>query len=176
MKVTVIGAHPRPWGSLWMAGGQPPAAGPIQSKQAPWRQVPSQLCAESGGYSLVMSSLVVFSSNIQRLAVFYEIVLDAKPLNEPSGDIRLVNDRDEVLIHSIPKETAKDIEINSPPTPRENSPLKPVFDVVSLEHALGGVEAMGGVVTSRGFTLDGLTRRDVLDPDGNIIQLRCGIS
>jgi hypothetical protein len=120
-----------------------------------------------------MSSLVVFSVDVHRLAMFYEVVLGAKPLVEPSGDIRLINERDEVLIHSIPKKIAKDIAITSPPAPRDNSALKPVFDVVSLESALGSVEATGGVVTSRGFSLDGLTRRDVLDPDGNVIQLRC---
>ena len=123
-----------------------------------------------------MSSLVVFSINVRRLAEFYEIVLGAKPLTEQSGDIRLINDRDEVLIHSIPKSIAKNIEISSPPAPRENSPFKPVFDVASLEIALKSVEAMGGVVTSRAFSLDGLTRHDVLDTDGNVIQLRCRIS
>jgi predicted enzyme related to lactoylglutathione lyase len=128
------------------------------------------------GYSLEMSSLVVFSINVRRLAVFYETVLGVERLDESSGDIRLINERDEVLIHSIPEKIAKDIEITSPPAPRENSPLKPVFDVVSLERALGSVEATGGVITGRGFSLDGLTRRDVLDPDGNVIQLRCRIS
>jgi len=135
--------------------------------------VAGQLCFEINGYSLEMSALVVFSVDVRRLATFYEIVLGAEPLDEPSGDIRLINERDEVLIHSIPKKIAKDIEITSPPTPRDNSALKPVFDVVSLEIALGSVEATGGVVTSRGFSLNGLTRRDVLDPDGNVIQLRC---
>jgi predicted enzyme related to lactoylglutathione lyase len=128
------------------------------------------------GYSLEMSSLVVFSVNVRRLAVFYETVLGVDRLDESSGDIRLMNERDEVLIHSIPEKIAKDIEITSPPAPRENSPVKPVFDVVSLERALGNVEATGGVITGRGFSLDGLTRRDVLDPDGNVIQLRCRIS
>jgi predicted enzyme related to lactoylglutathione lyase len=123
-----------------------------------------------------MSSLVVFSVNVPRLAAFYEAVLDARPLDDSSEDIRLINERDEVLIHSILKKVAKEIEITSPPAPRQNSPLKPVFDVASLERALGNVEAMGGVVTSRGFSLNGLTRRDVLDPDGNVIQLRCRMS
>jgi predicted enzyme related to lactoylglutathione lyase len=130
----------------------------------------------SYGYSLEMSSLVVFSVNVSRLAAFYEAVLDAVPLDDSSEDIRLINERDEVLIHSIPKKVGKEIEITSPPVPRQNSPLKPVFDVASLERALGNVEAMGGVVTSRGFSLNGLRRRDVLDPDGNVIQLRCRMS
>jgi predicted enzyme related to lactoylglutathione lyase len=123
-----------------------------------------------------MSSLVVFSIDVQRLAAFYEMVLGAKPRQEPSGDIRLVSDRDEVLIHSIPKKIAKGIAISSPPAPRENAPLKPVFDVASLERSLESVEATGGVVTNRSFSLHGLTRHDVLDPDGNVIQLRCHIS
>jgi hypothetical protein len=130
-------------------------------------------CVATSGYSLEMSSLVVFSINVRRLAMFYETVLGAEPLDERSGDIRLIHERDEILIHSIPEKIARDIEITSPPAPRDHSALKPVFDVVSLESALGSVEATGGVVTSRGFSLDGLTRRDVLDPDGNIIQLRC---
>jgi predicted enzyme related to lactoylglutathione lyase len=47
-----------------------------------------------------------------------------------------------------------------------------VFDVDSLRAALEAVERNGGVVTGRTFSIDGLTRHDVLDPDGNIIQLR----
>jgi len=123
-----------------------------------------------------MSSLVVFSIDVRRLAAFYETVLGLRPREEASGDIRLVNERDEVLIHSVPKKIAKDIVITSPPAPRESAPLKPVFDVVALDTALAHVEPTGGVVTSRGFTLDGLERRDVLDPDGNVIQLRCRVA
>jgi catechol-2,3-dioxygenase len=51
------------------------------------------------GYSLEMSSLVVFSIDVPRLARFYEIVLGLEPLSESSGDIRLTNERDEVLVH-----------------------------------------------------------------------------
>ena len=47
-----------------------------------------------------------------------------------------------------------------------------MFDVESLEAALEQVEAKGGVVTAMTFSIDGLTRHDVLDPDGNVIQLR----
>jgi predicted enzyme related to lactoylglutathione lyase len=120
-----------------------------------------------------MTSLVVFSPDVLRLAVFYETVLGATSHNEPSGDIRLLSERDEVLVHSIAEQVAKSIEVTSPPAPRHNSPLKPVFDVASLEGALESVESTGGVVTSRVFSLNGLTRHDVLDPDGNVIQLRC---
>jgi predicted enzyme related to lactoylglutathione lyase len=50
--------------------------------------------------------------------------------------------------------------------------MKPVFDVKSLSKAEEQVTLRGGVVTKVTFTIDGLTRRDVLDPEGNVIQLR----
>ena len=144
------------------------------ARAIPRRIPPAGLLARTG-HSFgcrEMSALVVFSINVRRLAAFYEAVLGAEPREESSGDIRLISERDEVLIHSVPDKIAKNIEITTPPEPRENSALKPVFDVVSLDRALSGVEATGGVVTSRGFSLGGLTRRDVIDPDGNVIQLR----
>jgi hypothetical protein len=123
-----------------------------------------------------MGSLVIFSVDVPRLAAFYETVLSAQPTVEPSGDVRLVTDREEVLVHSVPPIIAKNIEIGNPPEPREGSAIKPVFDVGSLESTLSYVRAKGGVVTDRTFSLDGLTRHDVVDPDGNVIQLRCRTS
>jgi predicted enzyme related to lactoylglutathione lyase len=119
-----------------------------------------------------MSALVIFSVDVRRLAAFYETVLGAKSNQEPSGDIRLRSDQDEVLIHSIPAKIAKTIEVQIPHEPRNGSPIKPVFDVDSLKAALKKVEDNGGAVTGKSFSIDGLTRQDMLDPDGNVIQLR----
>jgi predicted enzyme related to lactoylglutathione lyase len=119
-----------------------------------------------------MSALVIFSVDVRRLASFYELVLDASATTESSGAIRLTTGSDEVLIHSIPKKVAAGISISTPPAPRENSALKPVFEVQSLSRTLQRVEENGGVVTSFTFRLGGITRHDILDPDGNIIQLR----
>ena len=119
-----------------------------------------------------MGALVIFSVDVRRLAAFYEAVLGVTPTDDGSDDIRLRNDRQEVLVHSVPASVTDTISIQSPPEARERSPIKPVFDVDSLRAALEAVERNGGVVTGRTFSIDGLTRHDVLDPDGNIIQLR----
>jgi predicted enzyme related to lactoylglutathione lyase len=119
-----------------------------------------------------MGALVIFSPHVGRMARFYELVLDARPTTEDSGDVRLVTDEDEVLIHTVPRAVAVGIEIAVPPEPRGDSPLKPVFEVPSLTTALGHVERSGGVVTARTFRYQGVTRHDVVDPDGNVIQLR----
>lgn len=123
-------------------------------------------------YSSDMGSLVVFSVDVARCAAFYEKVLGFRSKPEATGDIRLIGDGEEVLVHSIPEGIAKKIEISVPPSPREDTALKPVFNVASLDGALDQVRTTGGVVTDRTFTLEGLTRHDVLDPDGNVIQLR----
>lgn len=94
------------------------------------------------------------------------------PIDDGAVDIRLRNDREEILVHSVPASVAKTISIQSPPKARDNSAIKPVFDVDSLQAALEAVELHGGVVTERTFSMNGLTRHDVLDPDGNVVQLR----
>jgi len=126
-------------------------------------------------YDVLMGTLVIFSINVRRLADFYEAVVGVKRSPSPGDngkDIRLRSDNEEILIHSIPAKIAKTISLQSPPEAREDTPIKPVFDVGSLVEALAEVSLKGGVVTERTFELDGLTRHDVLDTDGNVIQLR----
>lgn len=119
-----------------------------------------------------MSSLVIFSVDVPRLAAFYESVLGLTPTDDDSDDIRLRSDREQILVHSVPSGVAKTISIQTPPEVRGGSPIKPVFDVDSLEDALEMVGVKGGGVTQQTFCIDGLIRHDVLDPDGNVIQLR----
>jgi len=122
-----------------------------------------------------MDTLVIFAVKVKALASFYEAVLGLSPTPRPSDnkkDIRLGGKGLELLIHSIPPRIAKTIVIKSPPAPRDIAAMKPVFDVKSLSKSEEQVTLRGGVVTKVTFTLDGLTRRDVLDPEGNVIQLR----
>ena len=122
-----------------------------------------------------MGSLVIFAVNVKALASFYEAVLGLSPSPKPGDtkkDIRLGGKGIELLIHSIPPKIAKTIVVKSPPAARDIAAMKPVFDVKSLSKAEEQVTLRGGVVTKTTFTLDGLTRRDVLDPEGNVIQLR----
>lgn len=122
-----------------------------------------------------MSSLVIFAVNVHTVANFYKAVLglvaNPKP-GDSKKDVRLGKDGEELLIHSIPPRISKTIALQTPPVAREQSAMKPVFDVKSITEALMQVTLQGGVVTDRTFTLDGLTRHDVLDPEGNVVQLR----
>ncbi len=48
----------------------------------------------------------------------------------------MVNDQEEVLVHSLPEHIAREIEIGTPPEARHGAPIKPVFDVGSLASSL----------------------------------------
>jgi len=122
-----------------------------------------------------MGTLVIFAVNVKALASFYEAVLGLSPApqaGDTKKDVRLGGKGVELLIHSIPPRIAKTIVIKSPPVPRDIAAMKPVFDVKSLVKAEEQVALLGGVVTKVTFTLNGMTRRDVVDPEGNVIQLR----
>jgi len=118
---------------------------------------------------------VIFAVNVKNVANFYESILglsrSAKP-GDSKQDIRLCSDQDEILIHSIPTHIAKTISLTSPPVPRDETAMKPVFEVESLPSALAQVPLLGGVVTDRTYTSDGVTRQDIIDPEGNVVQIR----
>ncbi len=126
-----------------------------------------------------MGNLVIFSVNVKKLANFYQAVIGVYPRPRPGDndkDLRLGKTGEEILIHSIPIRIAKAISVESPPIPRDDCAMKPIFDVESLAESLAQVESNGGVVTDTTFTLDGLIRRDIIDPEGNVIQLRSSSS
>jgi predicted enzyme related to lactoylglutathione lyase len=120
-------------------------------------------------------NLVIFAVDVNKVAAFYQAVIGVSPCPNPGdnkNDLRLCKENEEILIHSIPAHIAKTITVQSPPIPREDSAMKPIFDVESLTESLAQVSNNGVVVTATTFALDGLTRHDVLDPEGNVIQLR----
>jgi predicted enzyme related to lactoylglutathione lyase len=119
-----------------------------------------------------MNALVIFTSDVARLAQFYQRILTGEQMLEPSGDIRVRSNHHEVLVHASHGRSATGEQTPSSASPRTDSPLKPVFEVASLAQALAEVQRAGGFVTDRTFRIDGSTRHDVVDPDGNVIQLR----
>jgi predicted enzyme related to lactoylglutathione lyase len=118
-----------------------------------------------------MGATVIFAVNVLKMADFYEKVLGAVATKE-GKDVRLRTSSDELLIHSIPKAIAKTIQISVPPKKRDEAAIKPAFEVISLPKALKEVEVAGGVDTGYSFTHQGLQRHDILDPEGNVVQLR----
>ncbi|MEI6855860.1 MAG: VOC family protein [Acidimicrobiaceae bacterium] len=112
-----------------------------------------------------MSSLVIFTKNVRQMTTFYENVLDLDAVVDAEDNALLRGDGGEIFIHAAHE------SVGTTYIP-EDAAFKPAFNVASLTSALIQVEDAGGDVTQRTFEFGGVHHHDVLDPDGNVIQLR----
>lgn len=122
----------------------------------------------------VKSGAVIFAKDVAAVARFYEGAVPMTILAEEDGAVRLENDSIQLVIHALPKAVASQIEISVPPRLREQSAIKPVFAVDSLERVRGIVSALGGGMNpaSSAFAWAGFRACDGHDPEGNPIQFR----
>ena len=116
-----------------------------------------------------MNALIIFATEPLRLATFYAAVLSGSVTNSSEHliDVHGPNSRVTILRMSGSSDNQGDV-----PLAREEVALKPVFDVDDIDVALRAVENWGGVITERNIQHEGHGHLDVLDPEGNFIQLR----
>ena len=122
----------------------------------------------------VKSGAVIFAKDIAAVARFYERAVPMTVLAEDDGAVRLESETVQLVIHSLPKAVAKRIEISVPPKVREQSAIKPVFAVDSLERVRGIAASLGGGLNpaSSAFVWAGFRACDGHDPEGNQVQFR----
>ena len=103
---------------------------------------------------------------------FYRDLLGVEPGDRESADGWAAFDTGGagLALHSIPAEIAKDIGISSPPVPRENDPVKLIFEVDDVEAERVRLEALGVRVLRRPWQLPG-EACDAVDPEGNVFQI-----
>lgn len=122
----------------------------------------------------VKSGAVIFAKDVAAVARFYEGTVPMTVLAEEDGAVRLENESLQLVIHALPKAVAKQIEISAPPRLREQSAIKPVFAVDSLDRVRSVVSGLGGGMNpaSSAFVWAGFRACDGHDPEGNQIQFR----
>ena len=120
----------------------------------------------------VRAGLFVYAKDLARLASFYEAVLGMTRAHVSADLVVLKADQFQMIVHAIPAPIAAQIEITSPPEPREEAAYKFFFTVPSL--ALAGVRAreQGGEVLAESWRGPDFVVRNAVDPEGNIFQLR----
>lgn len=69
-------------------------------------------------------------------------------------------------LHAIPAHIASEIEISSPPQPREKNPIKLFFEVDDVPSERQRLEAMGTIMIQRPWGAV-----ECVDPEGNIFQI-----
>jgi len=119
-----------------------------------------------------LRSAMLYVKNLEQMKRFYGDLLKLEPANENCTDEWVTFDSGAVrfMLHAIPAEIAARIEITSPPEPREDEPVKLIFEVKDVERERERLESLGIQIVRRLWQRTG-EACDVVDPEGNVFQL-----
>jgi catechol 2,3-dioxygenase-like lactoylglutathione lyase family enzyme len=118
-----------------------------------------------------LAAVMIYAKNLPLMAAFYGETLGLSSVPETrtdtwaefaAGGVRLA-------LHAIPPHLAADIEILTPPQPREETPFKLIFAVHDPPSEQRRLEALGVTILPRPWT-----GFDALDPEGNIFHIGAG--
>lgn len=119
----------------------------------------------------VTTQAVLYVHDVERLVAFYRecIGLTAGETGDGYGELRA----DGLVLWLVRgrQSTAAEIERDGSVRGRTEVPVKLAFEVGSIERVAGSIEAFGGAIAQTTWEFGGYRRRDVVDPEGNVIQL-----
>lgn len=115
---------------------------------------------------------LLYVKNLKRMRKFYSEILQAEPTNQEWTDAWASFDEGAVrfALHAIPADIAANVEIASPPRPREDGVVKLIFEVEDVEAVHLRLEALGVQTIRRPWQKPGIAC-DAVDPEGNIFQI-----
>jgi predicted enzyme related to lactoylglutathione lyase len=116
--------------------------------------------------------VILFTVDISRMATFYGQELGLKLIEGTpvDGRIRLDAGGCVLALHAIPEPIAAGIQIESPPRPRSDTPLKLTFHVDDIDAAKRALAGAGAIMYDV-LRSDGVAMCDGLDPEGNVFQI-----
>jgi len=119
-----------------------------------------------------LRSAILYVKDLERMKRFYGEMLGAVPTNHLWTDTWATFETGSARfsLHAIPAEIANNIEIGSPPTPREAEPVKLIFEVEDVESERARLESLGIQVLRRPWQRPG-EACDAVDPEGNVFQI-----
>ncbi|MBL9205010.1 MAG: hypothetical protein JNN01_07985 [Opitutaceae bacterium] len=122
--------------------------------------------------SAVFAGAVLYAKDLDRLAAFYEGLLEVRVTDSAPTHRVLESAATRLILHAIPAEFAASIEIATPPALREDATTKLMLQVRSLAATRSSAAALGGGVFSpqREWVYGGFRVCDGFDPEGNVVQ------
>jgi predicted enzyme related to lactoylglutathione lyase len=111
---------------------------------------------------------MIYVKDLPRMTAFYGEMLGLKRIDDGRLDSWAEFDAGGVrfALHAIPADIAAQIEISSPPRPREQDPVKLVFEVQNVEVERRRLASLGVTMVQRPWGSS-----DGIDPEGNIFGL-----
>jgi predicted enzyme related to lactoylglutathione lyase len=120
------------------------------------------------------NAAVMYVTDLERMVQFYaELGLKLEETKRGEYAV-LAGPQFEMSIIQIPRHLASQINPSEPPQAREQTPIKLVFFVPSIDAALKAAGSLGGQskADSRRWQFRGHAIQDAIDPEGNVYQLR----
>ena len=111
---------------------------------------------------------MIFVKDLPRMAAFYRDTLGLKAIEETRMEnwVEFDTGAARFALHAIPAQIAAQIEIASPPRPRETNPVKLSFEVADVDSERQRLEALGVPIVQRPWGA-----YDGVDPEGNIFGI-----
>lgn len=121
-----------------------------------------------------MTTVVLWAEELDTAANFYAALLTAELLDKSADFVRVSSEQNQILLHLVPEDYREGVA--APPVVREDSVIKPVYQVASIAAARAAVSGMAGQVLSVDREQSyGATRYcDGFDTEGNVFQLAEG--
>ncbi len=115
-----------------------------------------------------LKTALIYAKDLDRMATFYGDVLGLELIADTRtvGWVEFETGGARLALHAIPAAIAAQIEIASPPEPREETPIKLIFAVDDLDATCARLVALGVPLTRRPWGA-----ADGLDPEGNVFQI-----
>ena len=119
-----------------------------------------------------LRSAILYVKNIDVMKRFYGEMLGAIPRDQGSTDTWAIFETDgaRLSLHAIPAGIASSIEIKFPPMPREENPVKLIFEVKDVESERARLESLGIQILRRPWQ-KATEACDAVDPEGNVFQI-----
>ncbi len=102
------------------------------------------------------------------MATFYRNALRQKPVEETRMEnwVEFEAGAARLSLHAIPSEIADEIQISSPPRPREKNPVKLSLEADDIASARQRLESLGATIVRRPWGA-----YDGIDPEGNVFGI-----
>ena len=123
---------------------------------------------------LSLCRTILFVKDMRTMSLFYRDQLGLAAVDESGSDWKVYQaGAIEFALHEVPEPWRSDINIEDPPEARYTVPVKLVFFVENVREARAELEARGVEFSDDGPGNEPveLVRCDLVDPEGNIVQL-----
>ena len=119
----------------------------------------------------IMTKIVLWVSDLDAQIAFYSNLLELELVGQESGFAYLLGEANAVMLHELPSEYRASVPLRVQQPAQAEVAIKPVFVVDDLDTARERLSGTLGTAAAEAFTHGQSSYLDVVDPEGNVIQL-----